>query len=72
MNNKVVQFGYLSNTGGQIYINGEVVELPVPSKKRPFTYRVTQANGKVFVNTYEYKNGAWKHTFLAYWHYIFG
>lgn len=70
MGNKTVQFGYISNTGGQCYINGKVVELP-KNKKRPFTYKLMQINGQVFYNTYEYKNGTWKHTLRAYWHYLF-
>ena len=69
---KTVQFGYISYDGGQCFIDGKIVDLPKHSRKRPFTYKLIQKNDRVFFNTYEYKNGVWKHTIRAYWYYIFG
>lgn len=50
-----------------VMING--VQLP-PCPAKKYT-NVTQINGKVFINGYEFKHGKWKRTLRALWHYIF-
>ena len=49
--------------GNRVWINGE--ELPhCPAKGR----NVTQINGKVYIDGYEYKKGKWIRTLKALWH----
>lgn len=65
-----VQFHYLSNTDGQILIDGVPVFLP--RSKKPFRYKLKQINDRVFVNGYEYCDGKWRHTLRAWAYYILG
>ena len=49
--------------GNRVWINGE--ELPrCPAKG----HNVTQINGKVYIDGYEYKKGKWRITLKALWH----
>lgn len=66
---------YMSSNGNvviidnnQVTINGErVPDLPL----RKGGNSITQCNGKLFINKYEYKNGKWKRTLRALYHYYF-
>ena len=51
--------------GNRVWINGE--ELP-PAPARYFGHNVTQINGKVYINGYEFKKGKWRRTLRALWH----
>lgn len=52
----------------EVYINGE--KLPsVPIKSNNIT--VTTTDDGVFVNGFEWKNGEWKRTLKALWHWFF-
>ena len=66
----------LSNSGiytignkNLIYINGKKLLLPPNYKSN--NSNITVIGNRVFVNGYEYKNGKWKKTLRALWHYIF-
>ena len=49
--------------GNRVWINGK--ELPLaPGKGR----NVTQIDGKVYIDGYEFKNGKWRRTLAALWH----
>lgn len=54
--------------GKEIWING--VKIPAPPCKSNST-NITTINDKVYVNGYEYKNGEWKRTLAAIWHWLF-
>ena len=47
----------------EIIVNG--VRLPEPPTG---SYNVTMINNKVYIDGYEFKNGKWKKTFMAWWH----
>lgn len=55
-------------TGERIIING--IELPPLPNGAGFT-NCTVINNKVYVNGYEFRNGKWKKTFMAWWHKMF-
>ena len=46
-----------------IIVNG--IRLPPPPTKG---WNVTNINGKVYIDGYEFKNGKWKKTLRAWWH----
>ena len=49
--------------GNRIWINGEdLSHCPVKG------HNVTQINGKVYIDGYEYKKGKWRRTLKALWH----
>jgi len=52
----------------KVYIKGK--ELP-PHPNQGNTNNVTIVNNKVYIDGYEYKNGKWKKTFLAWWYKMF-
>ena len=52
---------------GRIIING-VETPPCPSKSKNVSSKVV--NGKVYVNGYEFKDGQWKRTLSALWHWL--
>lgn len=54
--------------GKEIWING--VKIPEPPCKSSST-NITTINNRVFVNGYEYKDGKWKRTLVALWHWFF-
>lgn len=54
--------------GRDVYIDGEKLP-PVPSKSD--SARVTVLGEKVYINGFAYKNGRWKRTLAAIWHYLF-
>lgn len=49
--------------GRTVIING--IELPKPPTG---CYNVTTINNKVYIDGYEFKNGAWRKTLRAWWH----
>ena len=49
----------------RIWINNEEVT-PIPTKRRH--HSITQIDGKIYVDGYEFKNGKWKRTLKAIWH----
>ena len=49
--------------GNRVWINDE--ELPYCPAKG---CNVTQINGKVYIDGYEYKKGKWRRTLKALWH----
>lgn len=51
----------------EIVING--VKYPLPKKCKGNT--ITQINDKIYVNGYEFKDGKFKRTLKALWHYLF-
>ena len=53
-------------TDNEIFINGQ----KIPSPPCPLN-NTTIINNKIYVNGYEYKNGAWKKTLAALWHKYF-
>lgn len=64
MNNFQISSG--NNTivvGNRVWINGEELS-PCPAKGR----NITQINGKVYIDGYEYKKGKWRITLKALWH----
>lgn len=52
--------------GNQVIINGEKLP-PAPCP----CCRSTVVNGKVYINGFEFKNGKWRRTLAALWHYLF-
>ena len=59
MNNNITT-AVISN---RVWINGE--EFPYCPTK---WHNVTQINGKVYIDGYEYKKGKWRRTLKALWH----
>lgn len=51
--------------GNRVWINGKELP-PVPTKHK--YYSVTQINGKVYIDGYEFKKGKWRRTLKALWH----
>lgn len=51
--------------GNRVWINGEELP-PVPSKSKNSS--VTQIDGKVYINGYEFKKGKWRRTLKALWY----
>lgn len=51
--------------GNRVWINGEELP-PVPTKGTSSC--VTQIDGKVYINGYEFKKGKWRRTLKALWH----
>lgn len=49
--------------GNRILVNGEELP-PCPTNG----HNVTQINGKVYIDGYEYKQGKWRRTLKALWH----
>ena len=48
----------------RVWING--VELPpIPTKRK--NHRITQIDGKVYIDGYEFKKGKWRRTLKALW-----
>ena len=59
---------YVSIVGNEIHINKQKVpDLPHKSS----SMNVTTINDRVFINGYEYKDGEWKRTLAALWHWLF-
>ena len=60
-----IQSSYISTNHDDslIIVNG--IKLPHPPTG---CYSVTNINGKVYIDGYEYKNGKWKKTLRAWWH----
>lgn len=60
--------------GNYVYINGKRLP-PPPNQDRNKNCRTKQvvsvSNNHVFINGYEYKNGKWKKTLRALWHWWF-
>lgn len=54
--------------GKEIWING--TKIPAPPCKLNST-SITTVDEKVYVNGFEYKNGTWKRTFAALFHWLF-
>jgi len=52
---------------GFIIINGVKYDLPKKCKNN----NVTQINGKIYINGYEFINGEFKKTLTALWHKLF-
>ena len=52
--------------GRNVLFNGE----PLPMLHRP-AKSISQIDGKVFIDGYEYKYGKWRRTIRAIWHWIF-
>lgn len=50
--------------GNRVWVNGEEIHPSCPAKGR----NVTQINGKVYIDGYEYKKGKWIKTLRALWH----
>lgn len=50
-----------------IIANGE--KIPVPCYTGECDLKVV--NGRVFLKGYEYKNGEWKRSLMAIWHWVF-
>jgi len=50
----------------RLFINGEFVKWPNKSSNR----YISQSNGKVFVNGFEWTGADWKRTIQAMWHYL--
>ena len=48
-----------------VWINGEELP-PVPTKRNG--HSVTQIDGKVYIDGYEFKKGKWTRTLRALWH----
>lgn len=55
-------------TNNTIYINGEDVR---PPKKFKHGFNVTQSNGRLYVNGFEWRNGKWERTIPAIWNNLF-
>lgn len=52
----------------KVVING--IELPqCPSKSKHINSTIV--NEKIYLNGYEFKNGEWKRTLAALWHWLF-
>ena len=51
--------------GNRVWINGEELP-PVPTKRKGSC--VTQIDGKVYIDGYEFKKGKWRRTLKALWH----
>lgn len=52
---------------GEIRINNKNADFP-----KPFTHAsITQIDGKLYVNGFEWVKGKWKRTLPAMWHYLF-
>lgn len=50
----------------EIYVGGQKIPMP------PHGFNnITIINNKVYVDGYEYKNGKWKKTLVAWWHKYF-
>lgn len=54
--------------GNEVYIDGQKLP-PLPHKHKSTS--LTTIGKKVFVNGYEFKNGRWRRTLAAIWHYLF-
>lgn len=52
--------------GNHVVINGQKLP-PVPSAGR----NSTVINDKVYIDGFEFKNGKWRRTLAALWHYLF-
>lgn len=51
--------------GNRVWINGE--ELPPVSTKRN-GHSITQIDGQVYIDGYEFKKGKWRRTLRALWY----
>lgn len=49
--------------GNRVWVNGEELP-PCPTNG----HNVTQINGKVYIDGYEYKKGKWRRTLKALWY----
>lgn len=59
--------------GNTLYVDGRNVLLngkPLPVLPRP-AKSITQIDGKVFIDGYEYRYGKWRRTLRALWHLMF-
>lgn len=52
---------------GTLVINGQEVDPPTPSKN----LSVTQANGKIYVNGYEWTGSGWKRSLRGLFYHLF-
>ena len=56
--------------GNVLYVDGRNVLLngkPLPNLPRP-AKSITQIDGKVFIDGYEYRRGKWRRTLKALWY----
>lgn len=67
ISNLVIGNNSISVIDGELVINGEKHKLP----NKCFGTNVSQINNKLYINGYEFKNGEFKRTFMAFWHMIF-
>ena len=61
--NKIKNCQIARNFNGVLEINCEQIPYPFVEARN-----ITMINGKVFVDGYEWKDGAWKKTLRAMWH----
>lgn len=54
--------------GRSVYIDGKKIPDPPCDMNN---VNITTIDKKVYINGYEYKNGKWKRTLVALWHYLF-
>lgn len=62
-NNEIKNCQIARNSNGVLEINGEQISYPFAEIRN-----ITMINNKVFVDGYEWKDGAWKKTLRAMWH----
>ena len=51
--------------GNRVWINGEDLP-PAPTKRKG--HNITQINGEVYIDGYEFKKEKWRRTLKALWH----
>ncbi len=59
----------LSTLSSHIIINGEAI--PYPNPNRRYGHNITQVNGKLYCDGFEWKKRYWKRTLRAFWHLLF-
>ena len=56
--------------GNELFVNGVAYELPKHVQKR-HGHSITQANNKIYIDGYEFRNGEFKRSFAALFHLLF-
>lgn len=67
MNNVIISNGVVIEDN-RITLGGKILP-PLP--KRYSSVNLTTINDEIFINGYEWKNGYWKRTLRALWHWFF-
>lgn len=65
-------FSVVNSFSREIYVktsDGKKAHYPIPKHIR--CCNVTQTNGGIFIDGYEFKNGEFKRTLKAFWHLFF-